>query len=58
MTINADNYVDVDEFAIPNGGLTDVSGTKFDLRKGEILTQDFLASVPGQNLSSFLTKIK
>ena len=51
MTINADNFVDVDEFAIPKGGLTDVTGTKFDLRKGEMLTQDFLASVPGQFFS-------
>ena len=50
MTINADNFVDVDEFAIPKGGLTDVTGTEFDLRKGHMLTQDFLASVPGQFL--------
>ncbi|CAG5103028.1 Oidioi.mRNA.OKI2018_I69.chr1.g579.t1.cds [Oikopleura dioica] len=49
MTIHADNFVDVDEFAIPKGGLTDVTGTKFDLRKGQLLTQDFLASVPGGN---------
>jgi len=56
MTINADNYIDVDEFAIPKGGLTDVSGTKFDLRKGQMLTKDFLASIPGQFLLKKLSK--
>ena len=57
MTIHADNFVDVDEFAIPKGGVTDVTGSKFDLRKGQQLTQDFLASVPGRMRNDdFLTE--
>ena len=53
MTVFADNFVDVDEFAIPKGGMTEVSGSKFDLRKGQMLTQEFLASVPGERTTVF-----
>lgn len=40
LTINADQYIPVDETAIPLDGLAPVAGTPFDFREGKPISQD------------------
>ena len=47
ITMKSDRVTDVDEFLVPTGNLTDVTGTRFDLRQGKSFRQIFAETPAG-----------